>query len=89
MAVKKSLIVAFLSVLEVYGACNLPSQVQTSVGCFQGAVNSSTDIESFLGVPFAKPPVGSLRFKAPVPIAPPLPGVQDATKFGDACVQVV
>ena len=43
-------------------------------------------LQVFRGVPFAQPPVGPLRFRAPLG---PLPyaGVRDATQFGAASVQ--
>jgi len=40
----------------------------------------------FKGVPFAAPPVGNLRWKAPQP-APKWSGVRAADKFGSACMQ--
>jgi para-nitrobenzyl esterase len=41
---------------------------------------------SYLGIPFAKPPVGDLRFKEPQPIGARF-GYFDHTKFGNSCVQ--
>ncbi|XP_034947993.1 venom carboxylesterase-6-like isoform X2 [Chelonus insularis] len=36
---------------------------------------------AFKGVPYAKPPIGNLRFKDPEPVEP-WSGIRDATKFG-------
>jgi para-nitrobenzyl esterase len=41
---------------------------------------------AWLGVPFAKPPVGPLRWRAPQPPAP-WSGTREATAFGAACPQ--
>lgn len=43
-------------------------------------------IEAFPGIPFAQPPVGSLRLKPPQPITSPL-GTYYATSNGKACPQ--
>ncbi|KAF5299075.1 hypothetical protein FQR65_LT09433 [Abscondita terminalis] len=40
---------------------------------------------SFRGIPYAKPPIGSLRFKAPLP-AEPWEGIKDATEDGNYCL---
>jgi len=42
---------------------------------------------AFLGVPYAAPPVGDLRWKPPQPVTP-WTGVRRATKFGAACPQL-
>ncbi|KAJ6570086.1 alpha/beta-hydrolase, partial [Mycena vulgaris] len=54
-------------------------------GTFRG-VATTNGTETWLGIPFTEPPVGPLRFKAPVPISP-LEGVQNASAFGNACPQ--
>ncbi|MEA3139325.1 MAG: para-nitrobenzyl esterase [Gammaproteobacteria bacterium] len=43
-------------------------------------------IALFKGVPFAAPPVGTLRWKAPQPVIP-WSGTRDASTFAPACVQ--
>jgi len=52
----------------------------TMEGIDQGA------LRVFKGIPFAVPPVGSLRWKAPVPL-PPWKGVKQTKEFGPACFQ--
>ncbi|GAB1863195.1 Esterase E4 [Camponotus japonicus] len=42
---------------------------------------------AFRGIPYAKPPVGELRFKDPVPPEPWF-GSRDASKYGNVAVQV-
>ncbi|KAF9224875.1 alpha/beta-hydrolase [Gyrodon lividus] len=64
--------------------CGAPL-VTLDYGTFQG-FDSPGNTESFLGVPFAEPPVGQLRFNNPVP-PPPFTGVKNATWWGDACPQ--
>lgn len=43
-------------------------------------------VRVFRGVPFAEPPIGPLRFRAPVPVKP-WTGVREATTFGAAPMQ--
>nr|XP_033798989.1 fatty acyl-CoA hydrolase precursor, medium chain-like isoform X2 [Geotrypetes seraphini] len=45
-------------------------------------------VEAYLGIPFAKPPVGPLRFSPPQP-AEPWDGVRDATSYPPICPQVL
>ena len=55
-----------------------------NVGMIAGSKTAT--MRSFKGIPYAAPPVGPLRWKAPQKAAP-LTGVLDATKFGSGCVQ--
>lgn len=60
---------------------------QTSLGKVIGLDNgASSGTYAWLGLPFAKPPVGELRWKAPA--APDAwSGVREAKAFGAACIQ--
>ncbi|MEU0791878.1 carboxylesterase family protein [Amycolatopsis sp. NPDC005961] len=58
--------------------------VQTEAGQVRGKTTGAVD--SFLGIPFAAPPVGGLRWQPPQP-APSWPGVRPATSYGPACPQ--
>ncbi len=64
------------------------AQAQT-VQTESGAVRGSTDegIIAYKGIPFAAPPVGDLRWRAPQP-AKPWKGVRDATQYGHDCAQL-
>ncbi|MGW4526175.1 carboxylesterase/lipase family protein [Amycolatopsis sp. NPDC004378] len=52
--------------------------VETAAGALRGSAGDGT--RTFLGVPYAEPPVGELRFRAPRPVTP-WSGVRDATKW--------
>ena len=45
------------------------------------------DVSKFLGIPFAAPPTGELRFKAPQPLPAWKPDVHEAKKHGNVCMQ--
>lgn len=60
--------------------------VKTHSGKVQGTMSIDGQVRAFLGVPFAAPPVGPLRWKAPQPVAR-WHGVRAATGFGSRCMQ--
>ncbi|HSV83034.1 MAG TPA: carboxylesterase family protein [Ramlibacter sp.] len=60
--------------------------VRTSTGLVRGKVSSDRAVALFRGVPFAAPPVGDLRWRAPRP-PQPWAGVRDAFEAGSSCPQ--
>jgi para-nitrobenzyl esterase len=58
--------------------------VATTSGLVRG-VATATD-NRFLGIPYAAPPVGALRWQPPKAAAP-WAGLRDASQFGSACAQ--
>ena len=58
--------------------------VQTSYGALQGAIDRGVTV--FRGVPFARPPLGALRFAAPEP-PESWTGLREATAFGPSPMQ--
>ena len=57
---------------------------QTTAGTLEGAEENGLCV--FRGIPFAAPPVGELRFKAPRPVEP-WDGVREAKSFGPISLQ--
>jgi para-nitrobenzyl esterase len=60
--------------------------VKTEQGKVTGKTINDGKVNAFLGLPYAAPPVGDLRWKAPQPAAK-WKGERDATKFGAHCAQ--
>jgi para-nitrobenzyl esterase len=60
--------------------------VKTDAGLVSGTTNATGDISIFKGIPFAAPPVGDLRWKAPQPVQP-WQGVKKCDAFGPSPMQ--
>ncbi len=60
--------------------------VKTEQGKVQGKTINDGKVKAFLGLPYAAPPVGEMRWKAPEAPAK-WKDVRDATKFGAHCAQ--
>jgi para-nitrobenzyl esterase len=67
-------------------ADNSPT-LSTSAGWVRGIARPAGGAE-FLGIPYAEPPIGELRWRAPVP-AKHWQGIRDAKAFGAPCAQPV
>ncbi|XP_036604072.1 carboxylesterase 3-like [Trichosurus vulpecula] len=82
--------ITWLLILPAEGQEATGPEVVTQFGRVRGkqvAVKGTDNlVDVFLGVPFAKPPVGAGRFSPPQP-AEPWEGVKDATVFPPMCLQ--
>ena len=70
------------SMAMTHGAAADDLVVKTDKGAVHGAREG--DVESFLGIPYAAPPVGTLRWRAPQPMQP-WADVREATAYGAYC----
>ncbi|XP_060602506.1 pyrethroid hydrolase Ces2a-like [Ruditapes philippinarum] len=69
--------------------------VETKIGSIKGEVHVRTiepfgdplRVRQFLGVPYAEPPIGALRFEKPK-MKHKMNEVYDATKYGPSCLQM-
>ncbi|MGD1095962.1 MAG: carboxylesterase family protein [Bryobacteraceae bacterium] len=70
--------------LPLFAAISEPVHVDS--GLLTGTAGSNPEVRVFKGVPFATPPVGDLRWRAPKS-APKWEGVRAADKFSANCMQ--
>ncbi|KAG6368558.1 hypothetical protein INS49_002771 [Diaporthe citri] len=72
---------------SVTAQSDAPLTVQTTGGEVTGFINATAPlVRQFLGLPFAEPPVGSLRFLPPIPPTKE-PAPFNATTYAPACKQ--
>ena len=83
-----SLAVAVAGIAMLAGCTQNPAsvtlQVKTRSGVLEGFEQDG--VKKFLGIPFAKAPVGEFRWRAPQPLMP-WEGVREAKDFGDDPMQ--
>ena len=75
----------FLAVLLPTFAA-IPEPVPVEQGSVSGVAGASADVRVFKGIPFAAPPLGDLRWRAPKAAAT-WTGTRSADKFGPECMQ--
>jgi len=73
----------FAVLLSAHVVADVP-QVETKQGKFSGTVEDGA--YAFRGIPYARPPVGDLRWQAPAGVSSH-DGVRSADVFGASCVQ--
>jgi len=67
-----------------YPATADPTLVKIDSGVVHGV--GTGDVISFKGIPYAEPPIGALRWRAPQPVKA-WQGVYEAAQFGPSCMQ--
>ncbi len=80
----QALIVATALTAIPAAAQNAGPTARTDSGSVRG--QTAEGVESWKGIPFAAPPVGPLRWRAPQPAAK-WTGVRDATRYSSDCMQ--
>lgn len=59
---------------------------KTQNGTYHGVYNPTYDTDYFLGVPFAQPPIGDLRFRIPQSLNESWTDSRNATEYGYQCI---
>nr|WVD56321.1 MarCE [Maribacter sp.] len=67
---------------------SFPVQVTIENGIIEGNYDTHTGIQRYFGIPFAKPPIGELRWKAPQPIEH-WSGIKETKAFGPRPMQTM
>jgi para-nitrobenzyl esterase len=82
---RTALIITTLLAITTAGAAT-DDPVRLDTGMISGTTTSSPDVRVFKGIPYAAPPVGDLRWRAPKP-AVHWEGTRKADEFSPVCMQ--
>jgi para-nitrobenzyl esterase len=77
---------AFFSACLLAASALAGTEVHISSGVLAGVKVPDSDVRAFTGIPYAAPPIGALRWKAPQPAASWI-GARKADEFGSHCMQ--
>ena len=85
------ILMAFLSLQPAMLAIAYAQQVrhvqqQTADGVVEGVVSPDDKVRTFKGIPYAAPPIGTLRWQAPKPVVP-WTGVRQTVEYPPRCMQ--
>lgn len=83
---KRFLLLPLILLCAIASAQNPFSTVKIDAGQISGTDNSDASVHIFKGIPFAAPPVGNLRWKAPQPVAH-WSGIKACTDFSKMPMQ--
>jgi para-nitrobenzyl esterase len=79
-----TIIAALVVITAVFVHAMVPEQVRIDSGLVAGTASGQPTVRVFKGIPFAAPPLGENRWKAPQPVAK-WDGVRQADAFGAPC----
>jgi len=84
----KARVLLSLGILALFTGVAVQAASEPEAKIDTGKIKGKADgnISAFLGIPYAAPPVGNLRWKAPTPVAK-WRGTREATNFGSRCMQ--
>jgi len=85
-SLRKAIAMAVLFAAFGFSATAEPAAPTLSVDSGKIAGSEKDGMQAFLGIPYAAPPVGNLRWKSPQPVTP-WQGIRQATEFGPVCRQ--
>lgn len=80
----RSLLACVLFCVALAARADIVALAQVDSGSLEGRGEDGVSV--FRGIPYAAPPVGGLRWRAPQPVVP-WNGSRSAKRFGNACIQ--
>ena len=77
---------SFVLIALVLSACDKAPVVEVGGESLNGIYVEDGKVAAFLGIPFAEPPIGDLRWRAPQPLTT-IVEKREVTEFAPACMQ--
>ena len=78
-------VAAMVAAVTATTSAAIPDQVRVENGLVSGVAGISSGVRAFKGMPYAAPPVGANRWRAPQPAAN-WDGVRAGNAFGNRCI---